>query len=98
MDEAISDKEKYSFRPDMDKIIEDVALILNISVDSILLSERGRRNIPRWVAMYLCQSVRSTGFMKKPLFSRAFDRRLRDPVILPSTTLAAPGWWVSFRF
>jgi len=53
-EEAISEQEKYYY---MDAIIQDVAQLLNVSIQSILQSERGKENIPRWVAMYLCQEV-----------------------------------------
>lgn len=56
-EEVISEHEKYQFKADMDKIIGDVAQIFNVSTQSILQSERGKKNIPRWVAMYLCQEI-----------------------------------------
>jgi chromosomal replication initiation ATPase DnaA len=54
-DKDVSEHEKSLFRPDMQVIIERVAQIFNILPDSILNSVRGRRNLPRWVALYLCQ-------------------------------------------
>jgi len=40
---------------DMDKIISKVAGLFNVSTESIKRGTRGKKNIPRWVAMYLCQ-------------------------------------------
>jgi len=58
-EEEVTGQEKYQFRPDMDEIIERVVKTFGVSHYSILLSERGKRNIPRWVAMYLSQEVGS---------------------------------------
>ena len=41
----------------MQVIIERVAKIYDVLPESILKSVRGRRNLPRWVTMYLCQEV-----------------------------------------
>jgi hypothetical protein len=51
----VSEREKYQFKADMDKIIRDIAKLLNISIEAIMHTERGKKNIPRWIAMYLCQ-------------------------------------------
>jgi len=56
-DNALSEKDKASFRPDMDKIINDAALIMGVTMDSILTGKRGKCNVARWLAMYLCQEV-----------------------------------------
>ena len=56
-EDAVSEQDKFLFRPDMDNILQDVAQMLEVSVDSIMHSQRGKENIPRWVAMYLCQEV-----------------------------------------
>ncbi|MFK5984405.1 MAG: helix-turn-helix domain-containing protein [Pseudomonadota bacterium] len=42
---------------DMDKIIGDVAQLLNVSILSIIQGKRGKKNIPRSIAMYLCQEM-----------------------------------------
>jgi chromosomal replication initiation ATPase DnaA len=54
-EEEVSEQQKVQFRPDMDEIIERVAKTFGVAPNSILLSEQGKQNIPRWVAMYLCQ-------------------------------------------
>jgi len=56
-DDMISEQEKYQFRQNMDKIIEDVAQLFDVTIKSILQSERGKANIPRWVSLYLCQDI-----------------------------------------
>jgi len=56
-EEAVSEKDKYPFRPDMDKIIADVASMMGVSVSSIMTAKRGKANVPRWIAMYLCQEI-----------------------------------------
>jgi chromosomal replication initiation ATPase DnaA len=43
----------------MDEIIERVAKAFGVKPQFILVIERGKRNLPRWVAMYLCQEVGS---------------------------------------
>ncbi len=58
-DKDVSEHEKSLFRPDMQVIIERVAKIFDVLPESILKSVRGRRNLPRWVAMYLCQEIGS---------------------------------------
>ena len=49
------------FRPGIDELVDRVASRFKVSTDSILTSRHGRvhDNIPRWVAMYLCQEVGS---------------------------------------
>jgi putative transposase len=54
--EEITEQEKFQFKPDMDSIIEKVAEIFDVSVQSILTSQRGITNLPRWAAMHLCQT------------------------------------------
>jgi REP element-mobilizing transposase RayT len=57
-DEAVIRQERAAFRPSMDEVIERVASVFDVSRASIVrTSRRGTNNIPRWVAMYLCQAV-----------------------------------------
>jgi len=51
----INEQDKFYFRPDMNAIIQNVARMLEVSVDSIVEGKRGKENIPRWIAMYLCR-------------------------------------------
>ena len=54
---AVAEKERYQFREDMDEIIRQVASVFKVTQESIEAGRRGRaiKNVPRWVAMYLCQ-------------------------------------------
>jgi REP element-mobilizing transposase RayT len=57
-EEAVSHQERAVFRPSMDEIIERVASRFEVSRESIMRTTRGgSNNVPRWVAMYLCQEV-----------------------------------------
>ncbi len=54
-EDEVTEKEKYHFRPNMDELIKQVSVAFGVTSKSILTGERGKRNIPRWVAMYACQ-------------------------------------------
>ncbi len=55
-DEAVSSKSSVRFRPGMKEIVERVAKAFRVTPDSILRTKRGgENNVPRWVAMTLCQ-------------------------------------------
>lgn len=54
-EDAITEYAKFTFRPEMDEIINRVADTFNVTTEFILIGRRGSKNIPRWVAMYLCQ-------------------------------------------
>ncbi len=42
----------------MDEVIERVVSVFDVSRESIVRTTRGgTNNVPRWVAMYLCQEV-----------------------------------------
>ena len=56
-DESVSGREKSSFRPSMEKIIGKVAQAFNVTTQSVRVARRGVQNVPRWVAMYLCQET-----------------------------------------
>ena len=57
-DEAVSRQESAAFRPSMDEVIERVVSVFDVSRESIVRTTRGgTNNVPRWVAMYLCQEV-----------------------------------------
>lgn len=57
-DEAVSRQERAAFRPSRDEVIERVASVFDVSRESIVHTTRGgTSNVPRWVAMYLCQEV-----------------------------------------
>jgi len=57
-DEAVSRRERAAFRPSMDEVIERVVSVFDVSRESIVRTTRGgSNNVPRWVAMYLCQEV-----------------------------------------
>ena len=57
-DEAVSRQESAAFRPSMDEVIERVVSVFDVSRESIVRTRRGgTNNVPRWVAMYLCQEV-----------------------------------------
>jgi len=57
-DQAVSRRESVAFRPSMDQVIDKVASVFAVSRESILHTTRGgTNNVPRWVAMYLCQEV-----------------------------------------
>ncbi|MCF6324560.1 MAG: transposase [Gammaproteobacteria bacterium] len=51
----VTEKEKYHFKPDMDKLIKQVSVVFEVTVKSILTGKRGSTNHPRWIAMYVCQ-------------------------------------------
>ncbi len=54
-DGEVTEKDKYHFKPDMDKLIKQVSVVFGVTVQSILTGKRGSTNLPRWVAMYVCQ-------------------------------------------
>ena len=55
---AVSHLERRAFRPSVENIIERVAHAFEVSPASIRRTTRGGSdNVPRWVAMYLCQEV-----------------------------------------
>ena len=56
---ALSKQEIQLFRPSIEEIAEQVAKTFEVSVDSILRTDRGsmKKNIPRWVAMSLSQEI-----------------------------------------
>ncbi|MBF0266873.1 MAG: hypothetical protein HQL46_16540 [Gammaproteobacteria bacterium] len=54
-EDKISEKEKFQYKIDMDKIINHVADIFHVSVSSTVQGARGQKNMPRWIAMFLCQ-------------------------------------------
>ncbi len=56
-EDAVTEQEKFAFRPAMDEIIVRVAREFKVTPELILNSERGKINIPRWAAMYLCQET-----------------------------------------
>lgn len=56
-DQAVSGDSSVSFRPGIDEIVERVAKLFSVPPASILQAKRGENNIPRWVAMMLCQEV-----------------------------------------
>ncbi len=56
-DADISEREKFQFKMNMDKIIHEVAQLFNVPVAKVLRVRRGDPNIPRAVAMYLCQEI-----------------------------------------
>ena len=56
-DQAVSGDSSVSFRPGIDEIVERVAKLFSVPQASILQAKRGENNIPRWVAMILCQEV-----------------------------------------
>jgi len=58
-DEEVTEQERFYFRPSMQVIIEKVAKQFDVTSESILKRVRGKENIPRWVAMYLCQEIGS---------------------------------------
>lgn len=57
-DEVVSRQDRAAFRPTMDEIIDKVASAFGVTNKSIVRTTRGgTSNVPRWVAMYLCQHV-----------------------------------------
>lgn len=57
-DEAVNYAESIKFRPDISVIVDKVASIFRVSPESILVAQRGgSNNVPRWVAMHLCQEL-----------------------------------------
>ena len=56
-DEEVTEQERFYFRPSIQVIIGKVAKEFGVTSESILKSVRGRENVPRWVAMYLCQEI-----------------------------------------
>jgi len=54
-EQVLTHSEKNAFKRDINTIIKEVADLFAIPVDSILASQRGKTNIPRWAAMYICQ-------------------------------------------
>ncbi len=57
-DEAVSSKSSVRFRPGIEEIVTRVATAFTVTPESILRTKRGgKNNIPRWVAMTLCQEV-----------------------------------------
>ena len=57
-DEAVSSESSVSFRPSIEAIVKRVTKAFKVTPDSILRAKRGgENNVPRWVAMYLCQEV-----------------------------------------
>lgn len=57
-DTAVSRQELRAFRPTVEDIIARVAQVFQVSPASITRTTRGGSdNVPRWVAMYLCQEV-----------------------------------------
>ncbi len=57
-DEAVSRQSKIRFRAGIEEIVARVAKAFRVTPDSILVSKRGgSNNVPRWVAMYLCQEM-----------------------------------------
>ncbi len=51
----VTEKEKIHFRPDMDMLIKQVSVAFGVTEKSILTGTRGKENLPRWAAMYICQ-------------------------------------------
>ena len=57
-DEAVSRRESAAFKPSMDEVIATVAGVFDVTQASIVRTTRGgANNVPRWVAMHLCQEV-----------------------------------------
>lgn len=56
-DEAVSRQSSLIFRPGIEEIVRQVARVFKVTPGSILQAKRGERNVPRWVAMSLCQEV-----------------------------------------
>jgi len=56
-DEAVTREAVAEFKPSLEEIVSAVSNTFKVSLDSILIAKRGESNIPRWVAMYLCQEV-----------------------------------------
>lgn len=56
-EQGITKKERSLFRPRLVDIIDAVSMVFSIPTESILHSQRGTENVPRWVAMYLCQQI-----------------------------------------
>ena len=54
-EKEVTENEKFHYRPKMNKLIKQVSVAFGVTEKSILTGERGKRNIPRWVAMYACQ-------------------------------------------
>ncbi len=56
-EEAVTEQEKYFFRKGIEDIQYQVAKQFEVTVPSLLEARRGVENVPRWVAIYLCQTV-----------------------------------------
>ncbi|PCJ15850.1 MAG: hypothetical protein COB04_12360, partial [Gammaproteobacteria bacterium] len=57
-DEAVNYAESIQFRPEIPEVIDKVAVIFKVSPESIRVTQRGgSNNVPRWVAMHLCQEL-----------------------------------------
>lgn len=57
-DDSVSLAASTAFRPNAIEIVEQVATAFRVSSESILSTTRGgNNNVPRWVAMHLCQEV-----------------------------------------
>ncbi len=57
-DEAVSSESSLRFRPSIEEIVKSVTKVFTVTPESILRAKRGgENNVPRWVAMYLCQEV-----------------------------------------
>ncbi len=54
-DVDVTEVEKSHFRPEIALLIRNVATEFGVSEESILTGVRGQENVPRWVAMYVCQ-------------------------------------------
>jgi len=54
-EQGVTEKEKYHFRPNMSELIKQVSTVFDVTEKSILTGKRGEKNLPRWIAMYVCQ-------------------------------------------
>lgn len=80
-DEAVNYAESIKFRPDISVIVDKVASIFRVSPESILVAQRGgSNNVPRWVAMHLCQEL---GGQRLADIARAFG--LKRTGSIPTT-------------
>jgi REP element-mobilizing transposase RayT len=79
-DDAVSVASRAQFKPSIASIVTEVAIMFTVTEESILKAKRGTNNVPRWVAMYLCQVVGD-----QPLTSIAEEFSLKRTGSIPTT-------------
>jgi len=79
---ALSKQDIQLFRPSIDEIVNQVAKIFRVSDDSIVRGQqgRGKKNLPRWVAICLSQEI---GSKKLTVIADAFG--LKRTGSIPTT-------------